>query len=53
MSRLDRDIETYREKVEFEVWSEQCAEQAKQEKNKRSEYPYVDIDCKLGIKECK
>lgn len=27
----DRDRETYMEKVEYEVWSEQCAEQAREE----------------------
>lgn len=52
MSRLDRDIETYREKVEFEVWSEQCAEQARQEKIKHSEYPYDNIDCEWCVEEC-
>lgn len=48
MSRLDRDIETYREKVEYEVWSEQ----AQQEKIKRSECPYGGIDCAWCTEDC-
>ena len=28
---IDRDRETYIEKVEYEVWSEQCAAQAREE----------------------
>ena len=52
MSRLNRDIETYREKVEYDVWSEQCAEQARQEKIKRSECPYGGIDCAWCTEEC-
>lgn len=30
----DRDRETYIEKVEFEIWSEQCAAQAREEELK-------------------
>lgn len=45
MSLLDRDIETMYEKVEYEVFSEQCAQQTRQEKIKRSECPYGGIDC--------
>lgn len=49
MSRLNRDIETYREKVEYEVWSEQCVEQ---ERIEYSEYPYDGIDCNWCSEEC-
>lgn len=48
MSKLDRDIETNREKVECEVQSEQV----RQEKIKRSECPYGGIDCAWCTEEC-
>ena len=41
------------EKVEFEVWSEQCAKQARQEKFKHSEDHQGNIDWVECTEECK
>lgn len=44
----DRDRETYIEKVEYEVWGEQCAAQAREEELKCD-----GLDCAwCGIVDC-
>lgn len=53
MNRLQR--ERLMEKLEFEMRSEQYAEQAREEENtkiKRSEYPYIGINCAWCLEDC-
>ena len=51
-----KDRETAQEKLEYEIFSEQCFEQEKQEKEKkkikRSECPYGGIDCVWCGEDC-
>ena len=53
MNRLQR--ERLMEKLEFEMFSEQCAAQAREEKKekiKRSECPYIGINCAWCLEDC-
>ena len=51
-----KDRETAQEKLEYEIFSEQCFEQEKKEekkkKIKRSECPYGGIDCAWCGEDC-
>ena len=53
-----KDRETAQEKLEYEIFSEQCFEQEKKEKEerkkkiKRSECPYGGIDCAWCGEDC-
>ena len=50
-----KDRETAQEKLEYEIFSEQCFEQEKEERKKkikRSECPYGGIDCAWCGEDC-